>query len=175
MQWMNNQESCHAPAFPFQNGLRPKQMNKGQAIVEFTLIFMLLLIITLIPADFGLAFFTGQLALSASREGARIAAADPLLLSKESSTPCALASCAGISDIHGTTAARLSSALLPDATVTVDYDPGGAGATCNKPVRVTVTGTYSYFFYHLLNWFGFSVSPSVPINYSTDMRWEHQC
>jgi len=49
--------------------------NRGQAAVEFTLAFILLLIIAFIPADFGLAFYTGQLALNASREGARIAAA----------------------------------------------------------------------------------------------------
>ena len=51
--------------------------NRGQALVEFTLVFMLLLVVAWIPADFGLAFYTGQLALNASRDGARIGAADP--------------------------------------------------------------------------------------------------
>jgi hypothetical protein len=48
----------------------------GQALVEFTLVFLLFLVVAWIPADFGLAFYTGQLAQNASREGARIAAAD---------------------------------------------------------------------------------------------------
>ena len=47
--------------------------NRGQALVEFTLVFLLLLVVAWIPADFGLAFFTGQLAQNAAREGARIA------------------------------------------------------------------------------------------------------
>src|SRR5918999_1056876 len=55
---------------------------RGQALVEFTLIFLLLLIVAWIPADFGLGFYTGHLALNASREGARIAAADRTLLTQ---------------------------------------------------------------------------------------------
>src|SRR5678815_5160922 len=53
--------------------------SSGQAVVEFTLVFLLFVIIAWIPADFGLAFYTGQQAQNASREGARIAAADPTL------------------------------------------------------------------------------------------------
>src|SRR5919106_1196312 len=59
--------------------LRSYVNSKGQALVEFTLVFILLLIIAWIPADFGLAFYTSQLAQNASREGARIAAATPTL------------------------------------------------------------------------------------------------
>ncbi len=52
---------------------------RGQALVEFTLVFLLLIVVAWIPADFGLAFYTGQIAQNAVREGARIAAADPSL------------------------------------------------------------------------------------------------
>jgi TadE-like protein len=45
-------------------------------VAEFTLFFLLFLVIAWLPADFGLAFFTGQLAQNASRE----AAADPNLV-----------------------------------------------------------------------------------------------
>jgi Flp pilus assembly protein TadG len=38
------------------------RQNSGQALVEFTLTFVLLLVVAWIPADFGLAFYTGQLA-----------------------------------------------------------------------------------------------------------------
>src|SRR6266850_1911631 len=54
--------------------------SSGQAVVEFTLVFLLFLVIAWIPADFGLAFYTGQLAQNASREAARIAAANPNLV-----------------------------------------------------------------------------------------------
>ena len=49
--------------------------NKGQALVEFTLCFLLFLVIAWIPADFGLAFYTSQLVGNAAREGARIGSA----------------------------------------------------------------------------------------------------
>jgi Flp pilus assembly protein TadG len=47
---------------------------KGQSIVELTLITPLLLIALYIPFDFGVAFFAGNLTQNAVREVARIAA-----------------------------------------------------------------------------------------------------
>ena len=142
---------------------------KGQALVEFTLVFLLLLVIAWIPTDFGLAFFTGQLALNASREGARIAAA---------SNPV------DATDVTTETCKRLSWALL--------RDPGGAGTsclpysnakvavttptgtTCNQQVTVTVRGNYNYLLFGILQFFVPSVPDSVSITRSTQMRWEGQ-
>jgi hypothetical protein len=132
----------------------------GQAVVEFTLVFVLFLIVALIPADFGLAIFTGQLAQNASREGARIAAADPNLpnLTGSCNLPC--------SKVAGTplqeTAERLSSALLPGAKITLTY-PIPGGVACNQHLRVDVEGDYNFFFYQILNLMG-----------GSEMRWEHQ-
>src|SRR5919108_5439790 len=92
--------------------------SSGQAVVEFTLVFLLFLVIAWIPADFGLGFYTGQLAQNASREGARIAASDPTLASGTIS--CTMPSCSG--NVLNETAARISSALLPDATIDVTLD-----------------------------------------------------
>ncbi len=144
--------------------------SKGQALVEFTLVFILLLVVAWIPADFGLAFYTGQLALNASREGARIASATIPFDTTDTTTQ---------------TCRRLSSALL--------LDPGSAlgasclpysqarvvvtaptGTTCNQQLTVTVTGNYNYWFYGLLRFFGAPVPPNVQITRSTQMRWEHQ-
>src|SRR5687768_10950249 len=144
--------------------------SSGQAAVEFTLTFLILLIVAWIPADFGLAFYTGQLAQNAAREGARIAAADPTLVSGTAS--CVMPSCTG--NIFKETAARLSSALLPAATITLDLDPN-TGTNCNRMVTVTVSGTYNFFFYQLLRWFGASGNLSdTPITRQTRMRWEAQ-
>ena len=144
--------------------------SSGQAAVEFTLTFLILLIIAWIPADFGLAFYTGQLAQNAAREGARIAAADPTLASGTAS--CVMPSCTG--NIFKETASRLSSALLPAATITLDLDPN-TGTNCNRMVTVTISGTYNFFFYQLLRWFGVSGSLSdAPITRQTRMRWEAQ-
>src|SRR5574341_889437 len=113
----------------------------GQAVVEFTLVFLLFLVIAWIPADFGLAFYTGQLAQNASREGARIAAADPALASGTIpgeiwTTSCTMPSCSG--NILNETAARISSALLPGATINVTLDadsvPQIGRASCRERV-----------------------------------------
>ena len=146
-------------------------VSKGQALVEFTLVFLLVLVIAWIPADFGLAFYTGQLALNASREGARIAAADPTYPAQVGT--CSLPACYSLTDgtVRKETAKRLSSALLPGATITVF---ALTGAACNQTVQVEVVGNYNYSFYRFLRFFGFNVPPAVQITRTTRMRWEHQ-
>src|SRR5207245_8365129 len=104
---------------------------KGQAVVEFTLIFVLLLVIAWIPADFGLAFFTGQLAQNASREGARLAAA-----TKPFNT----------ADIQTQVSNRIRSALLTNTSINV------TSPTCDptlgmQVVSVTVSGDYNFYLY----------------------------
>ena len=155
-----------------RNSLTSPTRASGQAVVEFTLIFMLLLIVAWIPADFGLAFYTGQLAQNAAREGARIAASDPTLA--VGTTTCTIPSCSG--NILTETAARISSALLPDATITLTVDPDSIPPRCDRNVTVTVAGTYNFFFYQLLHWMGISGDHlnSTPITRQTSMRWEHQ-
>jgi len=144
--------------------------SSGQAVVEFTLLFLLLLVIAWIPADFGLAFYTGQLAQNAAREGARIAAADRTLTSGAAS--CTMPSCSG--NIFQETAGRISSALLPGATITLTLDPD-TGSNCNRMVTVAVSGTYNFFFYQFLHWLGISGNlENMPIARQTSMRWEHQ-
>jgi Flp pilus assembly protein TadG len=152
----------------------------GQTAVEFTLVFLLFLVIAWIPADFGLGFYTGQLAQNASREGARIAASDPKLgngtLPGETWTAsCTMPSCSG--NILGETAARISSALLPGATITATLEPDsvlGETPKCDRNVTVSVSGTYKYFFFHLLRALGITTPDTLNIERSTSMRWEHQ-
>jgi hypothetical protein len=145
----------------------------GQAVVEFTLIFVLLLVIAWIPADFGLAFFSSQLAANASREGARIGAADPSYSAQVGN--CTLPACFSLADgtILKETANRLSSALLPGAIITVDPL---SGPSCNQSVQVRVEGTYNFFFYQLLHLMGITTDLNTQsITRETSMRWEHQC
>jgi Flp pilus assembly protein TadG len=145
----------------------------GQAVVEFTLVFVLLLVIAWIPADFGLAFYSSQLAANASREGARIGAADPTYSTQVGS--CALPACFSRPDgtILKETANRLSSALLPGAIITVDPL---SGPSCNQSVQVRVEGTYNFFFYQLLHLMAVTADLNTqPITRETSMRWEHQC
>ena len=104
---------------PGRNALKRLTQSSGQALVEFTFTFLILLIVAWIPADFGLAFYTGQIAQNAAREGARIAATERSLVS--GTTSCTMPSCTG--NIFTETAGRLSSALLPAATITLQLDP----------------------------------------------------
>jgi hypothetical protein len=186
-------KGCFRPAVAFQSRFLVRN-NQGQALVEFTLIFALLLVLIFIPADFGIAFFTSQLAQSASREGARIAAADPNLPGKTGvcALPCSGEPNDGTSILRET-ADRISSALLSGGTVRVEFPinpddgyvppppPEGEPPaeypgvkSCNLQVRVTVSGTYNYFFYPLLNLIGVSVNPAENITRITEKRWEHQ-
>lgn len=142
---------------------------KGQAPVEFTLAFILLLIVAWIPADFGLALYTGQMALNASREGARIGAAERNLVT--GTTSCVMP-CASETGVLRATADRMSTALMPGATLRFTL---GGGATCHRLVTVEISGQYRFFFYQVLRLLGFDVPNSTTISRSTSMRWEHQC
>jgi Flp pilus assembly protein TadG len=146
--------------------------HKGQALVEFTLVFLLLLVVAWIPADFGLAFYSGQIAENAAREGARTAAADPNLPAQTGT--CTIPACYSLTanTILRRTAEHLPAALLGPSRVDVVY-PTVDSSGCNQMVSVKVTGQYPYFFYHLLQFMGVNVT--VPqIVREQKMRWEHQ-
>lgn len=152
--------------------LRSCLTSKGQAMVEFTIVFILLLIVAWIPADFGLAFYTSQIAQNAAREGARIAAADSTLVA--GNTTCNMPACYSFGNIFNETAARLPAALLTGASITVQYPAPGSAGTCNQRVLVRVQGQYNFFFYRILRLLGAPVPPSVTVDRLTEMRWEHQ-
>src|SRR4029078_7330218 len=130
---------------------------RGQALVEFTLVFLLLLGVAWIPADFGLAFYTGQIAQNAGREGARIAAADPTLPARNTCGP-PLSSCFSFGNIYNETAVRLPMALMGATTsITVSY-PATVSSTCNQLVQVSASGQYPFFWYKIFRFLGINVS-----------------
>ena len=147
---------------------------RGQALVEFTLVFLLLIVVAWIPADFGLAFYTGQIAQNAVREGARIAAADPSLAATTATCGPPLSSCFSYGNIYNETAVRLPMALMGATTsITVTY-PAPGSSTCNQLVQVSASGQYPFFWYKIFRFMGINVS--IPtLQRSTTMRWEHQC
>jgi Flp pilus assembly protein TadG len=144
----------------------------GQAMVEFIIGLILLIIVAWIPADFGLAFYTSQIAQNAAREGARIAAADPTLV--PINTTCNMPACYSFGNIFNETAARLPAALLTGASITVQYPSPASTGTCNQRVLVRVQGQYNFFFYRVLRLIGGPVPDSVTVNRTTELRWEHQ-
>ena len=167
-----------ARAFGSDAAGRFKYARSGQALVEFTLVFMLMLVIAWIPADFGLAFYTGQLTLNASREGARIASASNAIDNAEVvAQTCKRVSMALFSDPgagFGTSCGSQSRARVNIEFPVAPIDEPTGWETCNQQVQVTVTGDYNYTFYHFLRFFGAPIEPTVRIERSTKMRWEHQ-
>ena len=149
--------------------------NKGQATVEFTLVFMLLLIIAWIPADFGLAFLSGQIASNAAREGARIGSATTSFDAAEiASETCRRLSIAFLTEPAALGGVEAKCAAFSNARVLVELVPGIG--TCNQMVRVRVRGNYNYFFYQLLNFIKVKTDLNTQIiTRETLMRWEHQC
>jgi hypothetical protein len=145
--------------------------SKGQALVEFTLVFVLLLLVSWIPAEFGLAFYTSQIAQNAVREGARIAAAD--LNPAASAGWCDIPACYSGGNILKETSLRLPAALMSNITVTLTVD-APSDTNCNEMVTVSATGQFHFFFYQILRLLGVTVSDTRTINTSARMRWEHQ-
>ncbi len=151
-------KSIYPPAVS-KRALRKNLSRKanGQALVEFTLMFVLFLAIIWIPADFGLAFYSGQLAQNASREGARLAAAtNPF----------------DAGNIQTQITNRMDSAILKNITANV-VPPTCDPALNMQVVTVTVAGEYNFYFYQLLRLLGFSAPDSVVMSRTTTMRYEN--
>ena len=146
---------------------------KGQTVVEFTLVFIMLIVIVWIPADFGLAFYTGQLMQNASREGARIAAASKDLQTQigTAAVTCTVP-CTSGAEVLQTTSKRARLALIRNPTITMLLDPG---TNCDRLVTVTVQGDHQFFFYRILNYMRLTSKSSQTITRAAAMRWEHQC
>jgi Flp pilus assembly protein TadG len=154
----------------FSSSALGKLRDQGQALVEFTLIFILLVALSWIPAEFGLAFYTGQMALNASREGARLAAASKTLNTAEITTA---------------TCKRLSSAILRDATPNCAPDSNANVAVVQDlaspgcPITVTVRGDYNFRFFQMLRMLTPSgtIPDKVTITRTTKMQseWPTAC
>jgi Flp pilus assembly protein TadG len=140
-----------------------KKLNdqRGQSIVEISLITPLLLMALYVPADFGITLFTAHLTQNAVREAARIGVS-----SKDPFDDAA-------ADSVGDEALSRMPALLESATVTVRYYATG-DANCLQYVEVAGQGTYNFFLYQLMRLGGFTVPDSMQIDRSTTMRYEFQ-
>lgn len=132
---------------------------KGQSIVELSLIAPLLLIALAIPADFGIAYFTANMTQVAAREAARIGA---------SKTPFVA------SDVEGEATSRIPSTLTPNSGFPDAQLLASGSANCMKVVDVSISGTYNYSFYRLMGLIGIPVSPTLTITRDAQMRYEFQ-
>lgn len=142
--------------------MQPFFSQKGQSIVELTLIVPLLLIALYVPFDFGMAIFAGHVTQNAVRDGARIASRTRSLDNTAAT---------GVADQVWD---RLPD-LLNDASkqVLVRYY-SGAPANCAAFVEVTASGTYNFSLYKFMRLFGLSAPDTMSITRTTRMRYEFQ-
>jgi Flp pilus assembly protein TadG len=139
---------------------------RGQSIVEISLITPLLLIALYIPADFGVSFFRANLVQTAAREGARIGSG----LQKSGSVPNLFFSTAEADTVKTEVINRLP-AYLTNKTVTVTFYTGTA---CMEFVEVTAQGQYKFLMYQLIRLFGGNTPNSISISRTTEMHYKYQ-
>jgi len=139
---------------------------RGQSIVEISLITPLLLIALYIPVDFGVSFFMGNLVQTAAREGARIGSG----LQKSGNVPNLLFSSAEANTVKTEVVSRLPS-YLTNKTVTVTFYSGTA---CMEFVQVNAQGQYRFFMYQLIRLFGGNAPNSLTISRTTQMHYKYQ-
>jgi Flp pilus assembly protein TadG len=139
---------------------------RGQSIVEISLITPLLLIAMYVPVDFGISFFMGNLTQTAAREGARIGSG----LQKSGEVPDLIFSSAEANTVKTEVISRLP-AYLTNKTVTVTFYTGTA---CMEFVEVTAQGQYKFSMYQLMKLFGGNAPDSITISRSTQMHYKYQ-
>ena len=143
---------------------------RGQSIVEISLITPLLLVALYIPVDFGISFYVGNMVANAAREGARIGSGLPK--TGGGGTPVYSSAEADQIRNYVRDVVKVPRWLTPSSRklFVSFYD----GATCIQFVEVKVQGDYNFFLYQIINLFGGSAPPSVLITRTTRMRYNFQ-
>ena len=137
-------------------GRRRRSGEAGVEIVEFALVFPLLLLVVLGIVDYGFMFQRYEVVTNAAREGARVAA---------------LPGYAQV-DIEDRVTSFLAAGAVPTSagnpavTVTPRTIPSGAGAWPATTVRVSYDHDY-LFIGGLIGWFGGALGPSTLEEQST--------
>jgi hypothetical protein len=140
---------------------------EGQSLVEISLLTPILLIALYIPADFGIAFFVGNMTATATREGARIGSG----LKKTGGTST-------VPNFSSTEAVTVKTSVfdrlpvyLTNRQVRVKFYEG---VSCLEFIEVTATGNYNFFLYQVLRLLGASVPNSIQISRTTQLRYNYQ-
>ena len=135
--------------------------DRGQSIVELSLLLPILLVALYIPADFGLALFMAQMNQNATREGARIGSG----LSSPFGSSAAVT-------VKSAVFARLpNNSYVTSRSVTIKFY---SGASCMQLVEVSAQFNYSFFFYQMMRLFGSSVNNIASITRTSEMRYNYQ-
>ena len=127
-----------------------RSSERGTALIEFTLILPLLLLLTVAAVDFGRAFFVRSVLEQAAREGVRMRAvttpADSALVRDR---------VLQVANSSGVTVSNLLIEALP-----------------SKQVHVQVTGDFNWIFPGMFNLFGANFTNPMPLTGDAWMRNE---
>lgn len=128
-----------------------RRSESGTALIEFTLIFPLLLVLTVAAVDFGRAFFVKNILEQAAREGVRVRAVS-------SSADSSLVS-ARVNQVAGGAAVAITGIEIngPDA---------------QRQVHVRVTADFNWIFPGVFNLFGANFTNPMPMTGEAWMRNE---
>ena len=140
-------------------------LDRGQSLIELTLIIPLLLAALYVAMDFGIMFFTTHYTQNAVWEASRIGSIMPDCAIPGVVAPCVITvteTCSGATNSVIIEACKRLPSALTGASVTVTltgvYDP----PTCMREVRVAASGTYNYGLYRVIALFGLPV-PTNPL------------
>jgi Flp pilus assembly protein TadG len=128
-----------------------RRTERGTALIEFTLIMPLLLVLTVAAVDFGRAFFVKNIIEQAAREGVRLRAVS-------SSADSALVT-ARVNQVAGAANVAIKSVAI-------------AGPDASRQVSVTVTADFNWIFPGIFNLFGASFTNPMPLTGEAWMRNE---
>lgn len=151
-----------------------KKSEKGQSLVELALMTPLLLGALMVAVDFGIAFYMGNLIAVAAREGARVGSeleksdrTDPL------DPDFAVTDAAIVRD----KVQNIFPKYLTSRQVIVTFyedDPGVGPPACSESIDVSVSGSYDFGLYRLMNLLGANVPVSQTLTRSTRIRYKYQ-
>jgi len=132
--------------------LKPHRRNeRGTALIEFTLILPLILVLTIAVVDFGRAFFVKNVLEQAAREGVRLRAvtstADSALVTQR------------VNQVIGPANVTVTSLLIE-------------GPTASKQVHVKLTADFNWIFPGVFNLLGASFSNPTSLSGEAWMRNE---
>lgn len=146
---------------------RVARSERGAELIEFALVFPLLLMIVLGIVDFGFMFQRLEVVTNAAREGARIAVLPGYDDTDIRTRVCDYVATGGV-PVTGTCTATGANPTVAVA----DADIPVAGSTISGK-RVLVTYTHNYLFLGgIATWFGGGSFTSVPLRGVATMRVE---
>jgi len=139
---------------------------RGAELIEFALVFPLLLLVVLGIVDFGFLFQRMEVVTNAAREGARVAVLPGYSVADAKQRACNYMQTGGLPVVAGCPNGSIGTVDVIDVTIPMAVGPALTGK------RVQVTFTHNYMFIGpIAGWFGGSFT-NVPVSAVAIMRDE---